>query len=154
MAKKPLPTSTETENKIMTETPVNKEVPEASELTREMPKDYNPANSICLGDEWREIKSTKIKYQRNGATLASRILERFALPDVLSVGAGTFDPERDGDQIVFDFLVAVFDDVEFVKKHYDDMTAADIDKILEIFCRLNGITEREEKNRVAKETKT
>ena len=65
------------------------------------------------------------------------------------------DPERDGDAIVFDFLVAVFDDAKIVKKYYDDMTSEDIDRIIKIFKRLNKIDEKEEasKNREAKGTK-
>lgn len=164
-AKKPVPVATEekkeelnptaTENKEMTETPAIKEVPEFKETNKEMPKDYNEANSVIFGDEVREIKSTKLKYHRNRTAVAYRILQLYPLPDMLSADKGVFDPERDGDQILFDFLVAVFDDSKFVQRHYDNMTAEDIDRIVEIFCRVNGITEKEEeaKNRQAKGTK-
>ena len=149
-------TPTETETKVLNETLAIKELPEVNNTQKELPKDYNEENSIKLGDEVREIKSTKLKYHRNNTAVSYKIFQTFPLPDVLSMEKGYLDPNRDGDQILFDFLVAVFDDAEFVKRHYDDMTAADVDRILEIFCRLNGISEREEqaKNRQAKGTKT
>jgi hypothetical protein len=153
-AQRPIPNASKTETKTMTETPVLNESLELSSMNKEMPKDYNTENAIQLGDDIREIKSTKLKYHRNGVTGVARILQRFPVSEIVNVEAGVFDEKRNGDQLVFDFLVAVFDDAEFVKQHYDDMTSADIDRILEIFFRLNGITEREEKNRQAKEMKT
>ena len=67
---------------------------------------------------------------------------------------GVYDPKRDGLQIIFDFLVAVFDDEQFVRDNFDYMTAADIERILEIYRRINKIEEKEEaaKNREAKRT--
>lgn len=133
----------------------DKELPVESSLKAELPKDYNPANAITLGEETREIKPTKLKYHRNRTAVAYRILQVYPLPDVLAFDKGTLDADRDGDQIVFDFLCAVFDDSAFVKRHYDDMSSADMDRIVDIFCRVNGITEKEEqaKNRAAKGTK-
>ena len=49
----------------------------------------------------------------------------------------------------------MFDDGRLVKTHYDNMTAEDIEKILEIFGRVNHIDEKEEaarKNRLAQAT--
>ena len=164
-AKKPVPVATEketevltptaTEEKIMTETPATKEIPNAVSNDKALPKDYNEANSVVFGEEVREIKPTKLKYHRNRTAVAYRILQLYPLPDVLSMDKGVLDPDRDGDQILFDFLVAVFDDSKFVQRHYDNMTTADIDRIVQIFCKVNGITEKEEeaKNRQAKGTK-
>ena len=141
--------------KDMNVTVETKELPSVTEAKKELPKDYNEENAVTFGDETREIKSTKLKYHRNNTAISYKIFQTFPLPDVLSMEKGYFDPNRDGDQMLFDFLVAVFDDVEFVKRHYDDLTSEDIDRVLEIFCRVNGITEREEqaKNRAAKVTK-
>ena len=141
--------------KDMNVTVETKELPSVTEAKKELPKDYNEENAVTFGDETREIKSTKLKYHRNNTEISYKIFQTFPLPDVLSMEKGYFDPNRDGDQMLFDFLVAVFDDVEFVKRHYDDLTSEDIDRVLEIFCRVNGITEREEqaKNRAAKVTK-
>ena len=141
--------------KEMNATVETKELPSVTEAKKELPKDYNEENAVTFGDETREIKSTKLKYHRNNTAISYKIFQTFPLPDVLSMEKGYFDPNRDGDQMLFDFLVAVFDDVEFVKRHYDDLTSEDIDRVLEIFCRVNGITEREEqaKNRAAKVTK-
>lgn len=74
------------------------------------------------------------------------------LNEFLAYEKGVFDKDRDSDQILFDFLIAVFDDSQLVKSHYDDMTAEDIERILEIFGRVNHIDEKEEaarKNREA-----
>ena len=67
---------------------------------------------------------------------------------------------RSGDQALLEWLCAVFDDsvgvgetaekrrderIEFVKKNYNQMDSEMIEKILEIFKRVNRITEKEEK---------
>ena len=140
-----------------TETPQAKPKPEATlPLKKEMPKEYNPANTIFLKGEWYEIKPTRFKYFRNKAASAYDMLKAIPLSEYLTYDKGVFDPERDADQILFDFLVAVFDDKKVVMKNYDDFTAADLDKILEIFGRLNGIEKRKEearKNREAAATR-
>ena len=74
------------------------------------------------------------------------------LTEFLAYDKGTFDPERDADQMLFDFLTAVFDDARLVTESYDDMSAEDIERVLEIFGRLNHIDEKDEaarKNREA-----
>ncbi len=149
-------TPTELKVDIPNENATEKPIPEVNETQKEMPKDYNVANSVTIDGETREIKGTKLKYHRNRTAVAYRILQIYPLPDILGMDKGIMDPDRDGDQILFDFLVAVFDDAKFVQRHYDNMTAEDIDKIVEIFCRVNGISEKEEqaKNRQAKATRT
>ena len=149
------PEPTVIENKELIETPVLKQVPEATEPNKEMPKDYNEANSVTIGGEIREIKPTKLKYQRTNTTMLYKLLRTYPLTDLLSMDKdNVFDPERDGDQMLFDFLVAVFDDADFVKRHYDNMDTEDIERIVDIFCRINKITDKEEqvKNRAAKGT--
>lgn len=131
-----------------------KEVPQETELNRAMPPEVNPENCVTINDEVIEIKPTKIKYQRNRTAAAYRILDIYPLADILAWDKGIVDPERDGDQIVFDFLTAVFDNAKLVTRIYDNMTTGDIERILKIFKRLNKIDEKEEaaaKNRAAKE---
>lgn len=81
-------------------------------------------------------------------------MENVPIDTLFVIQQGVYDPKRDGLQIIFDFLVAVFDDEQFVRDNFDHMTAADIEKILEIYRRINKIEEKEEaaKNREAKRT--
>lgn len=149
------PKATKADQELPEEKPLDKELPDPSELNKEMPKTVNPENVIVVGGKEIEIKPTKIKYQRNRTAAAYRILDMYPLPDVLAMDKGVIDPERDGDQIVFDFLCAVFDDSKLVARYYDSLSADDVDRLVKIFKRLNHIDEKEEaaKNREAKETK-
>ena len=66
------------------------------------------------------------------------------------------DKAKEPDQLLFNFLVAVFDSSEFVRDNYDEMTADEVDRIVKIFGRINHIDEKEEaarKNREAQEAK-
>ena len=151
---KELPEATEANKELPKENTEQKELPEAKQLDKAMPPEVNPENIVTLGGEQIEIKPTKIKYQRNRTAAAYRILDLYPLADVLAMDKGIIDPERDGDAVVFDFLVAVFDDAKIVTKYYDSMTSEDVDRIVKIFKRLNHIDEKEEaaKNRAAKGT--
>lgn len=154
-AEEKLPEQTAILDTELNETPQIETVPDPTDTQKELPKDFNEAHAVTLDGETREIKSTKVKYHRNRTAVAYRILQVYPLPDVLAMDAGILDPDRDGDQILFDFLIAAFDDADFVKRHYDNMTAEDVEKVVKIFCEVNGITEKEEqaKNRQAKGTK-
>lgn len=151
---KELPEATQANKELPKENTEQKELPEAKQLDKAMPPEVNPENIVTLGGEQIEIKPTKIKYQRNRTAAAYRILDLYPLADVLAMDKGIIDPERDGDAVVFDFLVAVFDDAKIVTKYYDSMTSEDVDRIVKIFKRLNHIDEKEEaaKNRAAKGT--
>ena len=133
----------------------NKEIPvlpQESELNKAQPTSDNEENCITIGDRKIEIKPTKLKYFRNKTASVYNILKVVPINEFLSYDKGVFDPNRDADEILFNFLIAVFDDSDFVKDNYDNMTAGDIEKILKIFGRLNGIDDKEEaarKNREA-----
>jgi hypothetical protein len=80
------------------------------------------------------------------------IIKAVPLHELLTYDKGVLDPTRDADQLLYDFLVAVFDDSSFVRDHYDDLDADTIDRIVKIFGRINHIDEKEEaarKNREA-----
>ena len=129
-----------------------KEIPDPSELSKAMPQIEHEENCIMLGDRKVEIKATKLKYFRNRTASIYSALKLVPLNEFLAYDKGVFDKDRDSDQILFDFLIAVFDDGRLVKAHYDNMTSEDIEKILEIFGRVNHIDEKEEaarKNREA-----
>ena len=133
----------------------NKEIPvlpEETELNKAQPTSDNEENCVTIGDRKIEIKPTKLKYFRNKTASVYNILKVVPINEFLTYDKGVFDPNRDADEILFNFLIAVFDDSDFVKDNYDNMTAGDIEKILKIFGRLNGIDEKEEaarKNREA-----
>ena len=161
---RPLPKEKELDKSLPVESELNKDLPEAKELNKELPPIINPENIIHIGDRDIEIKPTKLFYQRNRTAAAYRILEVYPLPDVLAMEKGILDPDRDGDAIVFDFLIAVFDNkegkpdptgtAEMVREYYDTMTSEDVDRAVQIFKRLNHIEDKEEaaKNRAAKGT--
>lgn len=133
------------------ETEMNREAPEESKLNREPPEDFPKENCIKLGDDFIEIKPTKLKYFRNKMAASYSVLKIVPLNELLTYGKGVIDENRDADQLLFDFLVAVFDDVSIVRDHYEDMTADDVEQIFKIFGRLNHIDEKEEQQRKNRE---
>lgn len=150
----PVPAPSKRRKAVPKENDTQKEIPEETKLDKAMPAEVDPKNCVTINGETIEIKPTKIKYQRNRTAAAYHILEVYPLADVLAWDKGVVDPDRDGDQVVFDFLTAVFDNSKLVSRLYDSMTTGDIERIIEIFKRLNKITEKEDaaKNRAAKET--
>lgn len=133
------------------EDPVQKEldkaIPEEAKLDKEAPETFPRENCVEFDGKLIEIKPTKLKYFRNKMASTYGVLKIVPLNELLAYGKGVIDEKRDADQLLFDFLVAVFDDPIFVKNHYDDMTADDIEKIFKIFGRLNHIDEKEEAKR-------
>lgn len=69
----------------------------------------------------------------------------YPLIDLLAMKAGAFGDDRDGDKAVMDWLIAVFDDEDFVVKNYEEMDTGTIEQILAIFKRVNKLDEKEEK---------
>ena len=61
----------------------------------------------------------------------------------MAMDDSSFGDGRDGDKCVFDFLIAVTDNEELIKEHYDEMDTETIEKMLSIFKRLNRIDEKE-----------
>ena len=126
-------------------------IPSETELNKAQPSEYPPDNTLEVDGETVEIKPTKLKYFRNKTASSYNLLKAIPIDEFLTYDKGIIDPNRDADQILFDFLIAVFDDADFVKAHYDNMTAGDIEKVLAIFGRLNGIDEKQEKARKNRE---
>lgn len=149
---KTLPEATEISKPAPTAKRKGKALPSAKELDKALPNIEHEENCIQLGDRKIEIKPTKLKYFRNRTASIYSALKIVPINEFLAYDKGVFDKDRDSDQILFDFLIAVFDDGALVKTHYDDMTAEDIEKILEIFGRINHIEEKEEAARKNRET--
>lgn len=132
-----------------------KPVPEVTDKIVEIPMTGNPEDYVEINGMKKLIKPTKLKYQRDKTASFYRIVEAYPLADILQVDKGIFDEERDGDKCLFDWLISVFDDAEFVKNNYDDIDTKAVNDAVKITKRLNGITEKEEqlKNRQTKETR-
>ena len=108
-----------------------------------MPQPGNPENSILIGETLVEIKPTKLLYQRNRTATLYKLLDIYPLADVLAMEEGMFGDDRDGDKAVYDWLVAVTDDEDLIREHYDAMDTDTIERLLVIFKRVNQIDEKE-----------
>lgn len=126
-------------------------MPEASPVKEEKPSDFLEENCVIIGGQKIEIKPTKLKYFRNKAASAYGIIKLVPLHELLTYEKGVLDEKRDADQLLYDFLVAVFDDPVLVRDHYDELDADTIDRIVKIFGRLNHIDEKEELQRKNRE---
>ena len=133
------------------QSPFEQEIPEASPPKQEMPTTLDPENTVVINGVPIEIKPTKLKYFRNKTTASYGYIKAIPLTEFLTIGKNVFDKTKDADQLLFDFLVAVFDDPQFVTENYDEMTADEIDQIVKIFGRINHIDEKEEAARKNKE---
>jgi len=125
--------------------------PDPSPEKEEKPSTVKEENCVMIGDTKVELKPTKLKYFRNKAASAFGVIKMVPLHELLTYGKGVLDENRDADQLLFDFLVAAFDDSVFVRDHYDDFDGENIDQILKIFGRINHIDEKEEAARKNKE---
>lgn len=127
------------------------ETPIQKELSKIIPSMRKEENCIKIGNKLIEILPTKVKYFRNKTATVYAILEAVPLTDFFAYAKGTFDEERDSDQILYDFLVAVFDDEKLIHKNYDSISTNDIEEILKIFDRVNHISEKKENARKNRE---
>lgn len=134
-----------------TETAKIETIPEHSSEKTEMPSDFLEENCVIVDGKKIEIKPTKLKYFRNKAASAYGIIKVVPLHELLTYDKGILDKDRDADQLLYDFLVAAFDDPEFVKTNYDNLDADAIERVVKIFGKINHIDEKEEAARKNKE---
>ena len=125
-------------------------VPEENKMKEELPQVGVPENTVVIGGKLIEIKPTKLKYQRNRTAVFYHILEMYPLSDILAMGPKSFGDGLDGDKKLYDWLVAVTDDEELIRENYDEIDSKVIYQLLEIFRRINKISEMEEKLKNAK----
>ena len=133
------------------ETPQNNEIPDASPEKTEKPSDVPEENCVMIGGNKIEIKPTKLKYFRNKAASAYGVIKAVPIHELLVYEKGVLDEKRDADQLLYDFLVAVFDDPVLVRDNYNEIDADTLEKIIKIFGRLNHIDEKQEALRKNKE---
>ena len=122
-----------------------KKVPSAETKKKPQPHVGNPENCVVIGETEIEIKPTKLKYQRNRTAALYRLLDMYPLTDILAMETGSFGDDRDGDKAVMDWLIAVTDNEELIVENYDEIDTGTVEKLLEIFKRLNKIEEKEAK---------
>lgn len=145
------PKKTPTKTEVPKETSKKEEIPQESPEKEEMPSDKPEDNCVEINGKKIEIKPTKLKYFRNKTASAYNLLKTYPLSDVIIMGKGIVDEYRDGDQVVYDFLVAAFDNAEFVREVYNDIDADQVEKIVTIMGRLNHIDEKIEAQRKNRE---
>ena len=148
---KAVPSATEFKHQTPKPDNTKKEVPEENKELKEVPSELPSENCVMIGGKIIEIKPTKLKYFRNKTASAYNLLKLIPLNEFLSYSKGQLG-EKDPDQMLFDFLVAAFDGADVLKTCYDDLTADDVERVVQIFGRLNHIDEKEEaarKNREA-----
>jgi len=126
------------------------EMPSAEMGFKDLPVVGSPENVVMMAGRPVEIKSCQVKYFRNNTANFYQALELYPLSGIFADEI-KFDENRDGDKCVFDWLIAVTNDVSLIQEVYNDLDVETIYKILEVFKRVNKITEKEEqvKNRAA-----
>lgn len=125
-----------------------KPMPNDKVTVKEMPQVGNPENTVIIGGELIEIKPMKLIYQRNRTAVFYHALELYPLPDILAMEPGKqdmFGDGRDGDKALFDWIVAVTDREDLIRKHYNEIDTDMVYRLLEIFRRVNKVDEREAK---------
>ena len=133
------------------ETPKNEVIPKESSEKTEKPSDKLGENCVMVGDKIIEIKPTKLKYFRNKAASAYSIIKVVPIHELMTYKAGVIDPTRDADALLYDFLVAAFDDPVLVRDNYNELDVETIERVIKIFGRLNHIDDKEEALRKNKE---
>ena len=146
---KPMPNMAQETKEIPDTDAELKAVPETEVKRKELPQIGNPENTVKIGGKLIEIKPTKLKYQRNRTAVFYHILELYPLADILAMGPKSFGDGLDGDKKLCDWLVAVTDDEELIRENYDEIDSDTIYKLLEIYKRVNKITELEKKQKNA-----
>ena len=122
-----------------------KEIPQENKELKPMPAVGIAENMVRIGDEMIEIKPTKLRYQRDMTANFYKALEMYPLPEILSWDENVIGDGRTGDKAVMDWQIAVTDNAQIVRKYYNDMDTSTIETLLEIFKRINRISEKEDR---------
>ena len=124
-----------------------KELPSAKMKTKEIPDAGHPENMVLFGNIPVEIFPTRLEYFRNKTANFYHVLQLYPIGEVLTFTSDNLGDKdgRDGDKAVFDWLIAVTNNENLVKENYNQITQDTIDKLVEIFVRVNKIKEKEDK---------
>lgn len=122
-----------------------KKVPDTGMVMKELPAVSNAENTVMIGGAPIEIKPTKLKYVRNGTANFYKALENVSLNDIFQWPVGVFGEgdNRDGDKAVMDWLIAATDNEKLIVENYEEMDVGQVNRILEIFKRVNKFVERD-----------
>ncbi len=119
-----------------------KQIPTAELPQQPAPSILDSECSVWLDGRQVEIKPTRTKYFRTQWANAHVLLKHYTLSEIFAL-----TQERDGvdgDEAIYKFLVAAFDNEALVKEVYDDLDSETLYRICEIFRKVNKIDEIEE----------
>lgn len=139
-----MPSSEQEQKELPDPKQKKKEIPSAEIEKKELPKTGHPENMVLFGNTPIEIFPTKLEYFRNKTANFYHLLQLYPVGEVLDLTADQLG-DKDGDKATFDWLIAVTDNEELVKANYNLITQDTIDKMVDIFVRVNKIKEKEEK---------
>ena len=139
-----MPSSEQEQKELPDQKQKKKEIPSAEIEKKELPKTGHPENMVLFGNTPIEIFPTKLEYFRNKTANFYHLLQLYPVGEVLDLTADQLG-DKDGDKATFDWLIAVTDNEELVKANYNLITQDTIDKMVDIFVRVNKIKEKEEK---------
>lgn len=139
-----MPSSEQEQKELPDPKQKKKEIPSAEIEKKELPKTGHPENMVLFGNTPIEIFPTKLEYFRNKTANFYHLLQLYPVGEVLDLTADQLG-DKDGDKATFDWLIAVTDNEELVKANYNLITQDTIDKLVDIFVRVNKIKEKEEK---------
>lgn len=139
-----MPSSEQEQKELPDPKQKKKEIPSAEIEKKELPKTGHPENMVLFGNTPIEIFPTKLEYFRNKTANFYHLLQLYPVGEVLDLTADQLG-DKDGDKATFDWLIAVTDNEELVKANYNLITQDTIDKMVDVFIRVNKIKEKEEK---------
>lgn len=142
---KAIPDTTQQAKQIPDAVQDKRKIPSSKMSFKQKPAIGNPQNTVIIGDTLIEIKPTKLLYQRNRTATFYHVLQLYPLTDILSWEPGQLGDDRDGDKAVMDWLIAATDNEQLITKYYDEIDTGTVEKILEIFKRVNKYAEKEAK---------
>lgn len=119
-----------------------KQLPETQSVQLAAPSVQDKSNCVVLNGKSYEILPTRTKYFRTQWANGHVLLKHYTLSEIFAL-----TQERDGidgDEAIYKFLVAVFDNEDLVKEVYDELDSEMLYRICDIFRRVNKIDEIEE----------
>ena len=146
---KAMPKGEQPEREMPSDEMINRDMPTEGTKQLDLPNIGVPENTSTICGELIEIKSMKLKYVRNRTAAFRHILEAYPLSDILAM-ENQFGDGRDGDKALYDWLVAVTDDEDLIRRHYDEIDTDTVYKLLAIHRRLDKVDEMEARLKNAK----
>ncbi|MDK2801727.1 MAG: hypothetical protein PWQ70_3346 [Clostridiales bacterium] len=92
-------------------------------------------NEVLINGKKREILGTKIKYLKNGYFNAYKIINDIGIVELFNYS--------DGEELIKNFLISVFDDENYVNSVFEDLDVETIENIIEVVKKVNKIKEED-----------